>query len=338
MPATKNALIRYRAIDSCLRDRMRNWTLQDIVDKCNEALYEAEVAASGVSIRSIQYDIQLMRSDKLGYNAPIEVYNRKYYRYSDPTYSIFGQSLSSKEMELIGEVASMLFQMRDYAIFSDMGEAIDALIHKLFNGSERAAHQIIHFDSMPLLRGFEYIKVLYQHIKDRSVIKIGYKSFSSKSITYSIVSPYLLKEFRNRWFLIASKQGSAEINTFALDRIESVTLQSDIEFQDNDRFDPQQFFDDVIGVTKSFNSKPRTIEFITSPRQTDYIRTKPLHQSQSFKRLYDDGRGLFSITVVPTIELYSVFLSYGAGIKVISPQKVVRHLQTVIDQMHKQYQ
>ena len=42
MPATKNALIRYRAIDSCLRDRMRNWTLQDIVDKCNEALYEAE--------------------------------------------------------------------------------------------------------------------------------------------------------------------------------------------------------------------------------------------------------------------------------------------------------
>lgn len=84
MPANKNALIRYKTIDNCLRNRYRRWTLQDLVDACSEVLYEMEGIDNGVSVRTIQGDIQMMRSDKLGYNAPIEVYERKYYRYSNP--------------------------------------------------------------------------------------------------------------------------------------------------------------------------------------------------------------------------------------------------------------
>ena len=31
MPANKNALIRYKTIDNCLRNRYRRWTLEDWV-------------------------------------------------------------------------------------------------------------------------------------------------------------------------------------------------------------------------------------------------------------------------------------------------------------------
>ena len=31
MPANKNALIRYKTIDNCLRNRYRRWTLDDLV-------------------------------------------------------------------------------------------------------------------------------------------------------------------------------------------------------------------------------------------------------------------------------------------------------------------
>ena len=69
MPANKNALLRYKTIDNCLRNRQRRWTLQDLVDACSDALYDFEGIRKGISTHSVQLDIQMMRSDKLGYNA-----------------------------------------------------------------------------------------------------------------------------------------------------------------------------------------------------------------------------------------------------------------------------
>lgn len=71
MPANKNALIQYKTIDNCLRNHYRRWTLEDLVNACSEALYDMEGIHKGGSVRTIQGDIQIMRSDKLGYNAPI---------------------------------------------------------------------------------------------------------------------------------------------------------------------------------------------------------------------------------------------------------------------------
>ena len=88
MPANKHALIRYKTIDRCLRNRYRKWTLEDLIEACSKALYEAEGISKGISMRTVQGDIQMMRSNKLGYNAPIEVYDLKYYRYADDKYSI----------------------------------------------------------------------------------------------------------------------------------------------------------------------------------------------------------------------------------------------------------
>ncbi|SEA36439.1 hypothetical protein SAMN05216365_10575 [Porphyromonadaceae bacterium NLAE-zl-C104] len=73
MPQNKNALIRYRTIDKCLQNRYRQWTLEDLIEACSEALYEYEGRKVNVSKRTVQLDIQTMRSEKLGYNAPITV-------------------------------------------------------------------------------------------------------------------------------------------------------------------------------------------------------------------------------------------------------------------------
>ena len=61
MPANKNALIRYKTIDNCLRNKYRRWTLEDLVDACSDALYDLEGISKGVSLRTVQGDIQMMR-------------------------------------------------------------------------------------------------------------------------------------------------------------------------------------------------------------------------------------------------------------------------------------
>jgi len=108
MPANKNALIRYKTIDRCLRNRYRRWTIEDLVDACSDALYDMEGIRKGISLRTVQGDIQMMRSDKLGYNAPIEVYDQRYYRYADPQYSITDMPLSEDDFLLIKWAVDLL--------------------------------------------------------------------------------------------------------------------------------------------------------------------------------------------------------------------------------------
>jgi len=108
MPANKNALIRYKTIDRCLRNRYRRWTIEDLVDACSDALYDMEGIRKGISLRTVQGDIQMMRSDKLGYNAPIEVYDQRYYRYADPQYSITDIPLSEDDFLLLKRAVDLL--------------------------------------------------------------------------------------------------------------------------------------------------------------------------------------------------------------------------------------
>ena len=49
MPANKNALIRYKIIDKCLRNKYRRWTIDDLVDACSDALYEMEGITKGLA-------------------------------------------------------------------------------------------------------------------------------------------------------------------------------------------------------------------------------------------------------------------------------------------------
>jgi len=87
MPANLNALIRYKTINSCLYGGRRKWSIEELTDACSDALSEARGRYDPVSERTIRDDIRIMRSDILGFNAPIEQEKGMYY-YSDPQYSI----------------------------------------------------------------------------------------------------------------------------------------------------------------------------------------------------------------------------------------------------------
>lgn len=130
MPVNKNALIRYKTIDKCLRNRYRRWTLDDLVDACSNALYEME-GIPCVSVRTIQADLQVMRSDKLGYNAPIEVYENKYYRYADDDYSIDNSPLTDEMCDLINEAVECLDKYTDDKHSKELSKVLSKLRNQL---------------------------------------------------------------------------------------------------------------------------------------------------------------------------------------------------------------
>lgn len=131
MPANKNALIRYKTIDRCLRNRYRRWTLDDLVEACSDALYDMEGITKGVSMRTVQADIQMMRSDKLGYYAPIEVYDNKYYRYEDPEYSIDNSPLKTEDYDLMTRTIALIQQCQEGKPLDELKDVLTQLQSKL---------------------------------------------------------------------------------------------------------------------------------------------------------------------------------------------------------------
>ena len=75
---------------------------------CSDALYDMEGITKGVCARTVQNDLQIMRSNKLGYNSPIEVYDKIYYRYADPGYSITEMPLSLDDCKLLKKAIALL--------------------------------------------------------------------------------------------------------------------------------------------------------------------------------------------------------------------------------------
>lgn len=334
MPVNKNALIRYKTIDNCLRNPYRRWTVEDLVDACADALYDFEGIRRGVSLRTIQGDLQMMRSDKLGYNAPIEVYDHKYYRYSDRNYSIMNLPLSHNDIETMTEAVNLLRQFEDFDHFSEMSDVVSRLQDNL--AIARGKKKIVDFERNSNLKGLRYLNPLYNHIARRETIKIEYQSFSARKPYAYTVFPHLLKEYRNRWFLFCTNTKGMLYN-FALDRILSIQAETGTPYKSNPDFDPDTYFNDLIGVTKWGNATE--ITFWASREQALYIATKPIHPSQ--KIIQDktkDGSKVFSVIVEPNWEFFSLMLGFGPGVRILSPNSVVREIKRKIKKAAEQYE
>lgn len=337
MPANKNALIRYKTIDNCLRNRQRRWTLEDLVDACSDALYDCEGIKKGISRRSVQMDIQMMRSDKLGYNAPIEVYSHKYYRYADPEFSITEMPLSQNDYDMMTEAVGLLRQFEDFDYFREMSDVIGRLQDTLAI-SKREREPIVDFEHNSNLEGLKYLNPLYNYIANKQSLKVLYQPFGQDKPREWTIFPYLLKEYRNRWFLFCSRASDMRLFDLALDRIKGIEVISNVEYKIDPKFNPKTYFKNVIGVTKHRGTPLSVVRFSASVEQAPYIETKPLHASQMIvERNEETGEVIFQIEVVLNFEFYAQMLSYGAGVKILSPKCAVNNIRKMLESAYLQY-
>ena len=324
MAANKNALIRYKTIDNCLRNNYKKWTLNDLIEACSDSLYEYEGKDVNVSKRTVQLDIQLMRSDKLGYNAPIEVYNKKYYHYTEEEYSIMNIPVTDNDVKIMSEAIAVLRQFKDFSLFKEMDGVLQRLEDSV-HSSQKDHQSIIHLDKNDRLKGLQYLDELYQAILKKVVIKLTYKSFKAREASEIIFHPYILKEFNNRWFLIGKRTGAKGISNLALDRIINIDYDLKTEYLDQG-FNPDEFYKDAIGVTVNQGERASNIKIWIDKSNAPYVVTKPLHHSQTIDHQYLDGSADINIKVKINYELERVILGFGESMKVIQPERLKKRI------------
>ena len=335
MPVNRNALIRYRTIDKALQNRYKKWTLDDLIDACSDALYEFQGINTGVSRRTIQADLEMMRSNKLGYEAPIVVVDKKYYTYEDKTYSITNIPLNNQDMQVLSEVSDLLKQFKGFSHFADLNEMVSKLEDKIYTQKTRST-PVIDFEKNDNLKGLEYIEVIRKAIVAKQTICVTYQSFKAREASTFCFSPYLLKEYRNRWFVlgVAHLRHQPLLN-LALDRIQSIADDTNA-YIENTSVDFSTYYNDVIGVTKSPNQRDCEVIFWIDKANAPYVITKPLHRTQ--KLLSEDESGkIFSIRVILNFELERELLGFGAKLKVLGPRLLVKQIKDQLKSALERY-
>lgn len=320
MAQNKNALIRYKTIDKCLQNQYRQWTLEDLIEACSDALEEFEGRKNPISKRTIQLDIQMMRSEKLGYNAPIEVYDKKYYHYEDPDYTINNLPITSTDIDVLSETILILKQFKNFSLFNDVSDIMQRLEDKVY-AEKSNSKPVIYLDKNDNLKGLNFLEDIYNAIVKKIVVEITYKSFKSKNETVFMFYPFILKQFNNRWFVIGKKQINQPIMNLALDRIVKIDYDFNLPFI-NDNFDADLYFKDVVGVTVNQGLSTENIELWFNSENAPYITTKPLHHSQKVISQNEDGSILISLDLKLNNELERLILGFGKGVEVIKPRKL----------------
>lgn len=335
MSKIKNAQLRYRVIDRCLRNPYKPYpTKEDLRQACEEAIFGS---TEGIDIcdSTIEKDMFAMRME---FDAPIKYSKReKGYFYEDDSYSIDKIPLSEDDIEAIKFATNTLMQFRDVSIFKQFGFAIDKIfdrVHIANNPMDDHVENYVQFESMPETSGSEYLPEFLKAIKEKLIVTFRYTNFSSGKQKDRKVLPLLLKEYSNRWYLICYNPDKDRINTFGLDRMDQVVVTED-HFLESFDFNPDHYFKYSVGITAN-DTEPQLVEIKLDKTGSKYLQTQPLHPSQT---LIKEGknRDTFTLEVIISEELKRIILSYGSQLEVIKPKKLRDEIQIKISEMVENY-
>ena len=251
--------------------------------------------------------------DKYGavYEPHLHRGRERLWRYKDIDFSIMQQT--SKDMEVIRHSLDNLSLFRgdpryDMLRFYLMG---------LQKGVSKLGLSFMSFDNNNEACGLENVEPILDAITHKYPLKMCYKPFNKGKFT-SNIHPYHLRQFNRRWYVFAYSEVKNSILNFPLDRIIKLEhlskpyIETDVDFE--------EYFDDIVGVTNFKNSPIEKLVLKVSNKSIDYIRTKPLHWTQTeLNELGTRSHTFIQLKLKINTELKMLLFSYSDAIEVLEP-------------------
>lgn len=337
MPTNKNALLRIKILDKLLSESaLRRYTMNDLEDKCNKELKED--GQSTVTRRCIEKDIKFIE-ENFGNIKRSQLGRKKILCYANQTDSIFNQRISTSERKLLQAVSCIIGQMdgiEGFEFFDRLKESFD-----------NTKHPFIIFEKNENLKNRDLLPKLINFIEAKKTIKFEYHPIHSKKSNIIELYPQLLKQYNARWFLFGLAMDKKKLLSFSLDQIENIQVSSKKYEQCN--IDWNEYFDDMIGVTKKDDEIPQDIVFWASKKECAYLEGKPIHSSQKkFKKNHaielsnkykvpNEHGNFFSIKCIINFELKREMASKFGERIVLEPIELREEINELIQKMSHFY-
>lgn len=323
MPKTKNAYVRYLIIHSQIKRNRYRYGFPTLADLREEL----EFQGYGVSSSTIEKDLSFLKYER---GAPIE-YDRiqRCYRYAEDWE--FDIPLSPDDVRMIRMLVHKLEIFGEAEEFRMLQESIDRLTNQFDLMDQYPNDKIDKYILFEYTKGFSgkhMLSQIYEAIFDRKEICFTHCRFESDQPTRRVLQPYILKEHRNRWYVIGKEDGVPKI--FGLDRISSLEVTDTVFIQDPAFYDEIfRVLYDSVGVF-AFGVKSEDVVLRFTGDEAPYIRSLPLHRSQ---KIIDD-----SLTEGLTVEIHvkvtpefikDCILRFGDSVRVVSPVHLADNVRDI---------
>jgi predicted DNA-binding transcriptional regulator YafY len=334
MPKNKSAATRYRVIDQMLNDKRKPFpNLEQMAAKCSSVL------KTDVSTSTIEKDIRAMREEApMGYSAPI-VYSKVEggYVYGEIGFSIAELNLNEEEWSALQFASQLLYQYKEVPIFSNFKNAIERINTRFaldIDGNDKVLDELVQFEKSVHTKGMYLIEIIYEAIKNKQAIQFQYKNiYKGKSSAASLI-PYLIKENRNRWYVIGWSTEKEKYITYALDRMSDVNVLEGSVKKRSD-FNATSFFQHSAGIMES-NTKPEVVLLTILKPISDLALLEPLHATQKLI-IEKSDRVQISLKVLVNEEFMFKILGMGSYCIVDKPASLRKSIKGTIQQMNSNY-
>ena len=326
---------RHFILDHCLRDKLHEYTLEDMLKIVNSSL--AELGQRPVSERQLYNDISYFQHEE-GYGAKLETYrivrldekgrNRSYvaYRYADPDFSI--RELNLPELQLrffralvggmlnFGSTPMQQWLSNHYEKLMEYtdGLGVDDCVMMDYNpyvGGTKAQELVLNFET------------IFMAIVDSRALNIKVSTYYF-GIVQGCFHPFLVKQYNRRWYVLGVMDDNREkVMVLPVDLVINVELAAEPYYKYP--FKPTEYFDDIVGVYNDFDKPVLDVHLRIHSWLAKHIEFNPLHGSQRSHWVTQDGEQVLDVrlSVKHNLELENMLMSYSGLIEVLGPQEIV---------------
>ena len=331
MPVIKNREDRFQTINA----RLNRWSgkpasTQELAQLCH------------VSESAIKQDIAYLKDC---HNAPIN-YDRKakgyYYTKSfDLAASI---TLTEQDMVALQAAVATLNQFRELSVFADFRGAVDKIGQcvRFHLGQPTDKQSFIAFESAPAGRGSELIEPMLDACIQGRAVQFRHRKYTEEQAQQRVIFPYIVKEHRNRWYVVGFDSFRQEVRVFGLDRIEAGSVQLLHQghplAEQAPVFDTEAYFRQALGVA-IYSQPPGEVVLSFRPPENQQFKAQPFFPHAPTDVLLDSPDELrVKLTIIINDELIYELARMGPKVKVVSPVSLQQELLTYLRAAARQYE
>jgi predicted DNA-binding transcriptional regulator YafY len=336
MPVSKKALLRYQILNRFLQHR-KGYTVKELTEIVNEELasfQEDGAKDKTVSDRMIRIDLESMQEV---YPVVIGKRNGNKYYYESSDDSIDNINISEQDKTAIGLAVGVFARFKGTPLYDKFSDAVtrimaNSVIRKINTSDTR---NIVQVAELTENSGIEWLEIIYNAIVEKKTLKLEYKNFGKKT-SMRVISPYMLKEYRNKWYMIAYVHGLDKPDKTLLHKLSRII---DIKpafdkYEEDPTFNGKKYFKYTLGVFHKHAEDPIDVKIKLRGKSIITLFSEDkVHPTQQLIPISDEV-AILEMRVYNSPELETFILGYGEAIEVIEPlslrESIIKRLNAAI--------
>lgn len=293
------------------------------------ATYRKLAAESGVSTRTIQRDIKVLR--EAGFIIEEEERDRKKYfklvkNNLPPLNFPIGEIIALTFIEgivspLEGTSYKEAFQKTLNRIRTTLPEPMQAFLEKA------GAAYYPHHRGQKEQISREIFETAHRAIKEHKVCNITYRAITTGQTKTYPITPFKLLYYHNGYYLLCRNPNYDNLLTLAAERIQNLEITTQT-FEPSDDLDIENRIQQAFGITLE---DPIDVKIRFSKWQARYIKQRIWHPSQEIEEL-DTGEIILSFQASGFYDIKSWILSHGSDAEVLEPAAL---REAIIEELEK---